>query len=144
MGYRQWQDVQAMPVQQKSDALFLSWFAHNEGDPIIDHHPLDQLQARSQKRALRIGLACLYDTAGYKKTARSYYLRMLGGHPIYNMGKNIYQHHVVLVRHARCFYLIKCAQDNSYFVAQVIHGSVGNGAFHCYAAVIDTIDAGSA
>src|SRR2546421_3442760 len=125
-----------MPVQQKSDALFLSWFAHNEGDPIIDHHPLDQLQACSQKRALRIALACLYDTAGYKKTARSYYLRKLGSHSTYNMGKNIYQHHVVLVRHARCFYFIKIAKDNSYFVAQAILGCVAIGAFHSYPAVL--------
>src|SRR5947209_13987791 len=133
-----------MPVQQKSDALFLSWFAHNEGDPIIDHHPLDQLQTCPQKRILRVCAACLDDTAGYKKAIQGYYLRKLGGHSTYDMGKNIYQHHVVLARHVRCFNLIKRTQNNSYFVAQVIHSSVSSGAFHRYTAVINAIDTGGA
>src|SRR2546421_8995107 len=144
MSYWQRPGLQVIPLGQKSDALFLSWFAHDKCDPIIDHRLVDQLQACRQKRLLGLSPACLYNTAGYKQTTWSYYLRKLGGHSTYDMGKDIYQYHVVLACPARCLCLVERAQDNCYFVTQVIHRSIGRGTFHCYAAVIDAIDAGGA
>src|SRR5947209_17760812 len=81
MSYWQRPGLQAIPPEQKSDALFLSRFAHDECDPIIDHRLVDQLQACRQKRLLGFSPACLYNTAGYKQTTWSYYLRKLGAIP---------------------------------------------------------------
>src|SRR5579859_399588 len=119
-------------------------FPHDQRDPVIDHHLLDERQASCQQGLFGFVFALLDDATGNQQSAGSHDLRQLGRNRANDARNDIRQHEVKLSLHTGRFSLVKHTRHDRDAIAQAIDSRVRCRALDGHAAVIDTVDAGCA